>query len=449
MSGSRLRQIGTSLLAVATLFSGAAQAASIVTEWLDVALPAVNYVTPEPTTSTRFLAIYHTAVYEAWSSYDPLATGAVTGETLEGEGGPGTIANKREAISYAAFTALSALAPVNQRFFDSRMAELGYALDADTPPARLGRRAAAAVLAARRDDGANAGQDYADTTDYRTADASHASHWQPVMFAGAPQMALTPQWRMVTSFALPSADAFRPGPPPEPGTKAFAEQVEEIIGLSVGLTDEHKALAEYWIPWGAPPASQLISLTKWVSLRDDLRLDADVKLFFVVSNALLDAGIAAWDAKYAYDYVRPVTAIRALGDRPIEVWRPGGTVEMPASAWQPYLSTAPFPEYVSGHSTFAAAWARVLELMTGSPEFGFTAKVSRLSVENRQLANPVTLTYPTFWSAAEAAGMSRLFGGIHWMAGNREGLELGRQVGGRAWTHAEDLFSGHISHSKS
>ena len=181
-----------------------------------------------------------------------------------------------------------------------------------------------------------------------------------------------------------------------------------------------------------------------MSLRDDLRLDDDAKLFFALGGALFDAGIAAWDAKYAFDHVRPVTAVRALGDRPVEGWTPEGPVRMEARAWRPYLPTVPFPEYVSGHSAFTAAWARTLELLTGSPEFGFTAEVERLSVENRRLAKPIALAYPTFWSAAEASGRSRLYGGLHWEAGNREGLALGRQVGERAWTHAQALFSGRV-----
>ena len=445
MRGSPLCRTKALFVASAiTLAPGASEAASIVTEWLDVVLPAVNHATPEPTTSTRFLLIYHTAVYEAWAAYDPVAVGAVTGDTLQGKGGAATTANKREAISHAAHAALSALAPVHGRFFDARMAELGYEPGADTAPARLGRQAAAAVLASRRDDGANAENDYADTSGYMTADPSHASHWQPIMFAGEPQMAMTPHWGRVTPFALPNGDAFRPAPPPEPGTDAFAAQLDEILALSAGLTDEHKAVAEFWIPWGAPPASHLTTLAKWVSLRDDLRLDADVKLFFVLGGALFDAGIAAWDAKYAYDHVRPVTAVRAQGARPVEGWTSEGPAQMEARAWRPYLPTVPFPEYVSGHSAFTAAWARTLELLTGSPEFGFTAEVERLSVENRRLAEPIALTYPTFWSAAEASGRSRLLGGLHWGAGNREGLALGRRVGERAWTHAQALFSGRV-----
>ena len=172
-----------------------------------------------------------------------------------------------------------------------------------------------------------------------------------------------------------------------------------MIKTSGALTDAQKAEAEYWGIFGMAPAPQLIEMTKFVSDTNDLRLDDDVKLFFVASNAILDASIAAWDAKYAYDYVRPITAIRALGDTLISAWRPrslpevlaystpaakedaeysvavpAGLGETPAADWEPYLPTPPFPAYVSGHSAFTAAWARAMELVTGKPDFNFTRR---------------------------------------------------------------------------
>jgi hypothetical protein len=87
-----------------------------------------------------------------------------------------------------------------------------------------------------------------------------------------------------------------------------------LIKTSAALTDREKAEAEYWGIFGMAPAPQLIEMTKFVSDTNDLRLDDDVKLFFVASNAIFDASIAAWDAKYGYDYVRPITVIHGLGD---------------------------------------------------------------------------------------------------------------------------------------
>jgi hypothetical protein len=217
------------------------------------------------------------------------------------------------------------------------------------------------------------------------------------------------------------------------------------------------------------PAPELIEMTKFVSDTNDLRLDDDVKLFFVASDAIFDASIAAWDVKYGYDYVRPITAIRALGDTLISAWRPqslvvlahstpaalaeakdsvvvpAGLGEAPAADWEPYLPTPPFPSYVSGHSVFTAAWARALELATGKPDFNFKKTVRHLYVEQRELAEPVTLSYPTFVDAAEAAGISRIWAGVHWPADNERGQELGRKVGENVWRRAQQFFLGTAS----
>ena len=128
-------------------------------------------------------------------------------------------------------------------------------------------------------------------------------------------------------FSLARADQFRPIPPPAPGSVEWSRQIDVLIKTSGALTDAQKAEAEYWGIWGMAPAPQLIEMTKFVSNTNDLRLDDDVKLFFVASNAILDASIATWDAKYSYDYVRPVTASRALGDASITAWRPRALTE--------------------------------------------------------------------------------------------------------------------------
>ena len=132
-----------------------ANAASIVTEWLDQALPYAQEVAWEPTVGSRFFAILHTAMYDAWTAYDPAAVGVISGTTLKGQGGADNEANKREAISHAAFTVLRTLAPQHRHALIERMQALGYDPDADTLPAKVGRRAAVAVLANRRYDGAN------------------------------------------------------------------------------------------------------------------------------------------------------------------------------------------------------------------------------------------------------------------------------------------------------
>ena len=446
-------------------------AASIVTEWLDPALPYAQEVAWEPTVGARFLATLYTAMYDAWTAYDPTAVGVVSGAILKGQGGPNNEANKREAISHAAFTVLRALAPQHRHALIEQMEALGYDPNADTPPAKVGRRAAQAVLANCRDDGANEAGNFADTTGYKPRMSGAPDAWRPIESFGKRQLPTTPQWSRVMPFALTRADQFRPTPPPAPGTAEWSRQIDVLIKTSAALTDAQKAGAEYWGIWGMAPAPQLIEMTKFVSNTNDLRLDDDIKLFFVASNAILDASIAAWDAKYSYDYVRPITAVRALGDTPISAWRPrslpavlaystpnatayaaadsvavpAGPGEVRAADWEPYLPTPPFPSYISGHSAFTAAWARVMELATGKPDFNFRETVRRLYVEQRELAQPVALSYPTFAAAAEAAGISRIWGGVHWPADNERGLELGRKVGENAWQRAQQFVHGAAS----
>jgi len=447
-----------------------ASAASIVTEWLDQALPYAQEVAWEPTVGSRFFAILETAIYDAWTAYDPVAVGVVSGTTLKGEGGADNEANKREAISHAAFTVLTKFAPQHRHALIERMRALGYDPNADTPAAKVGRRAAEAVLASRRDDGANEAGNFADTTGYEPRTSGPPDAWRPIDSLGKRQLPTTPQWSRVMPFSLTRADQFRPGQPPAPGSAEWSRQIDVLIKASGALTDKEKAEAEYWGIFGMAPAPELIEMTKFVSDRNDLRLDDDVKLFFIASNAIFDASIASWDAKYGYDYVRPITVIRALGGKPIRAWRsrslsqalaystptakeeaqyspavPAGVGEALAADWEPYLPTPPFPSYISGHSAFTAAWARAMELATGKPDFNFEHTVRRLYVEQRELAEPVTLSYPTYAAAAEAAGISRIWAGVHWPVDNERGLELGGKVGENVWRRAQQFVLGTAS----
>jgi hypothetical protein len=129
---------------------------------------------------------------------------------------------------------------------------------------------------------------------------------------------------------------------------------------------------------------------------------------------MADAGIAAWDAKFAYGWWRPITAIR-------EAASDGNPDTVSEANWVPLIATPPFPEYVSGHSTFSAAAAAVLEALHGDDRFPFTLRSQSLfGIERR---------FERFSEAAAEAGMSRIYGGIHFMSANREGQILGRQVG--------------------
>src|SRR5438046_3699358 len=139
-------------------------------------------------------------------------------------------------------------------------------------------------------------------------------------------------------------------------------------------------------------------------------------MFFALTNAVFDAGIAAWDAKRAFDSVRPVTSIPYLfHGQQIRAWRPfQGTQTFDGALWVPYqpatFPTPPFPEFISGHSTFSTAGAEILKLFTGSDDFGDAVTLPAGSSTIEPGLTPtedVTLYCATFTDAANEAGISR------------------------------------------
>ena len=238
------------------------------------------------------------------------------------------------------------------------------------------------------------------------------------------------------------------------GSKEYQEQAEELVAVSAGLTDKQKMISEYWSdgPNSEQPPGHWALFAQFVSARDHHGLDEDVKMFFALTNAIFDAGIAAWDAKRTYDSVRPVTAIPLLfHGKTIRSWGgPGeGTIEMDGSRWIPYqlptFPTPPFPDYVSGHSTYSAAAARVLTLWTGSDHFDesitFPAGSSKIE-PGLTPAREVALSWQTFTDAANEAGMSRRYGGIHFRGADLAGRLLGRLVAAQAWSRVQSYFNG-------
>jgi hypothetical protein len=437
-----------------------------VLRWSAVAMTAIRAGRPAPTVTSRAIAIVHTAMYDAWAAYDAVAVGTSYRPAPRPPETERTAANKDRAVSYAAHRALVDLFPAQRAAFDAALAASGYdpadaSRDASTP-AGVGTAAADAVLAARRHDGANQLGDlnvgaYTDYTGYASVNTvdrlTDPGAWQPLRVGGGVQRFATPHWSRVTPFALAHGAEFRPAAPARYPSGEYVKQVEDILHVSAKLDDREKAVAEYWSdgPSSEQPPGHWCLLAAWVSRRDGHGIDEDAKLFFALGNAVLDAGIAAWDAKRAYDSARPITAIRFLkAGKPVRAWGgPGrGTVLMRGEEWQPYqlpaFVTPPFSEYVSGHSTFSAASATVLARFTGSDAFGASVTIPARSsqIDPDVPAKPVTLTWRTFTDAADEAGISRRYGGIHFEAGDLAGRTLGRRVGERVWAKAVTYFTG-------
>ena len=439
--------------------------------WDDAALQAVRRTPPGPTVVSRALAVLHTSMFDAWAAYDAMAVPTVVQRGWRRPAAEWTAATKSEAVSFAAYRALVDLFPATRTVFDALMTQLGYdasniSLDTGTP-AGVGNAAAAAVLDLRHRDGSNQLGDlhpgaYSDYTAYQAVNTPTSivdpNRWQPLFFSTsqgqATQVYTTPQWGLVTPFALTSGSALRPGPPARYPSADYVSQAADLVALSAGLTDIQKVTAEYFAdgPSSEFPPGHWAIFAQFVSRRDGHTLDEDVRMFFALGNALLDAGICAWDAKLFYDSERPSTAIHFLyAGQSIQAWGGPfqGTRTIRGEDWQPYqlasVVTPPFPEYFSGHSVFSAAGAEVLKSFIGSDTLACSATIKKgTSVGEPGLvpATDVTLSFPTFSDAANAAGMSRRYGGIHFAQGDLTGRSLGRVIGALVWTKARTYFDG-------
>jgi uncharacterized protein DUF6851/vanadium-dependent haloperoxidase-like protein len=438
--------------------------------WNQAALEAVRRSRLGPPMVARALHTAHSAMYDAWAAHDDRAFGYRLGDVARRPAAGRTREAKREAVSFAAHRTLVDLFPAETAAFAAQMAALGYDPDAvagEGSPSAVGTLAAAAALAFRHGDGANqlgglaSGPGhlpgaYADWTGYQPANPLERlvdpNRWQPLATPdGFGQRFLVPHWGQVAPFALRTGWELRPrlGPRLFPG-RGFQDQAERVMADSAGLTDEHKAMCEYWAdgPGSETPPGHWCLLAQEVSTRDGHGLDEDVRLFFALTGALLDAGIAAWDAKRVYDSVRPVSAVRFLfAGQEVLAWGGSGqgTQRIKGEEWRPYIATPPFGEYVSGHSTFSAAAAEVLGRFTGSDRFevGVVVPAGSSRVEpGITPAADLTLSWAYFTDAADQAGRSRRYGGIHFRAGDLVGRALGRLVGTRAWLAAAAMFAG-------
>jgi membrane-associated phospholipid phosphatase len=441
---------------------------NVVILWNQAALAAIQNTRTSAPVAARAMAIIHTCMFDAWAAYDDVAVGTRLGGSLRRPLIERTAVNKEKAVSFAAYRALEDLFPGQRTSnMDPLMEALGFnyseASEDIGTPSGIGSIACQAVLEFRHRDGANqlgdrhpgAYSDYTGFTPTNTAEVLiDQNRWQPLMVNGIPQRWLLPQWAMVTPFALTSAAQFRdvvlaqgPARYPSPG---YWKQALDVVDLSAHLGDREKVIAEYWADGSSTvtPPGHWVVFAQHVSQRDHHSLDQDVKLFFILANALMDAGIAAWDAKRCTDLIRPITVVRALlSTREIQAWAgPGlGVRTVYGKDFRTYLPTPPFASYVSGHSAFSAAGAEILKRFTGSDQFGesFTVGAGTSLIEQGLTPTvPITLSWPTFSDAADQAGLSRRYGGIHYEEDDLAGRALGRAVAQEAWNKAMAYIDG-------
>jgi membrane-associated phospholipid phosphatase len=420
-------QIGRLATSEVTLYRG-----DIVADWNATVLNAIrdwtgvssdpypNRIVPSPPpVAAKNLAMVHLAMFDAGNAVDGRFAPYLSG--LPQDAGASSVA----AMATAAHRVASQLysdrdeLPVWDATLAASLAHLPEG-DAKTRGIRLGEEVATRLLTARANDGSRSASSY--------SPSSEPGHWNRPSPDFTPP--LVPHWRAVTPFALREIATYRPPAPPTLESSEYAAAVDEVMRLGkLGSTDrttEQTDIAKFWSDGAgtATPPGHWNRIATDVLMTDGRDLLDHARTLALLNLALADAAIAAWDAKYQYDVWRPMDAIRRAAED-------GNSATMADSDWSPLLKTPAHPSFVSGHSTFSAAAATVLTSIYGSDKAFSSSTDPQSGLTQRPLAPELikTRSYPSFWHAAEEAGMSRIYGGIHYAFDNTAGLDLGRAVG--------------------
>jgi hypothetical protein len=374
----------------------------VVLDWNRTLLDAVGEArTPAPL-AARNLAIVHAAIYDAVNAidraYQPYFVDATAPPTT----------SREAAAAVAAYRTLVTLYPAQTARFDRALTESLAGIPVGTPlidGIALGRSVADAILEWRSTDDSDRVVAYVPGTD--------PGDWQPTPPAFLPP--LLPQWGSVTPFTLTSGDQFRPEGPPALTSREYTAAFNEVKELGAANSAIRSAEGtEIALFWADPSPSHWNQIAAGVSEARGLTLSENARLFALLNLAGADAYIACFEAKYTYDFWRPVTAIRAAGSD-------GNPDTVADPTWTPLLATPAHPSYSSGHSTFGAAAATALAGFFGTDDIAFTSTTTDLP--------GVTRSYASFWAAAHENARSRLLGGIHWTFDNLDGLSAGRALG--------------------
>lgn len=394
-------------VAVGLLFIPFLVSADVVLKWNALMLGAITVETTPPPMSGRNLAILHLAIYDA-------VNGVVRQHQpylIEEMAPPGTMAEI--AAAAAARRVMLALYPSQQALiellFDQEWEEASPGTGRDQGRV-WGEYVAEQLLAWRSADGSST------SIPYIPQEAPGQWRRTPPLFR-PPEL---PHWSHVTPFAMRRADHFRPPGPPGLAGAIYAADFNEVKSYgaknSSVRTEDQTQMARFWsdFSYTVTPVGHWNRIADAVTAQQGIDWLQNARLFALLNMALADAAILTWDAKYNYNFWRPVTAIRQAAS----VNNPDTIAD---AEWESLLPAPPFPEYISGHSTFSRAAAEVLARFFGTDQMVFHVGSDSLP--------GITRTYTSFSLTAEECGQSRIYGGIHFSSANRDGQVAGQRLG--------------------
>jgi len=373
--------------------------ADVITDWNDKACAIVGKVGPGGP-GHRFMAIVQVSVYDAVSS--------ITGSGkpyLAGIDAPRG-ASVDAAVAAANRTALLELMPGEKEAIESAyQAALAKLADgaAKTDGIAVGEKAARAVLARAAADGANAADTY-------------MPHTSPGVYVPT-MIPVSTSWPKRKPWVMDRADQFRPGPPPALDSDTWAHDYKEVMLLggknSTQRSKEQTEIARFW-----EETRPLVyhPVLRSVASMPGRTVAQNARFYAVATVAVDDALIAIFDAKYTYNFWRPITAVR----------HGGGNKALAAEAgWTPFVNTPMHPEYPCAHCVSSGALGAVIEAELG-------ATPPPVLSSSSPTAGGTVREWRTVAAFMEEVRMARIYDGVHYRNSTEVGNDMGRKVGALA-----------------
>ena len=398
MAISRKFATRTAALVAAMGLAAPAVRADVVTDWNDRAVAAGYTARIPPDMHSRNMAMVQLAVFEALNSIEPRYTPYRT--RLHAEPG----ASREAAAAVAAHYVLVRLFPDQAKDFDPALQQSLATVPEGSAKAagvRLGEQSGAAMVADRSKDASDG-----------------VIHYRPITEPGKYVPTVIPassSWSGVRPFGLQTKDQFRPPPPYALTSAQWARDFNEIkaVGAKSGSsrTPEQTEIARFWLfigPATYNPVVRQVAAAKGADMLDSARV------FALSAIATADAAVAVFDAKYTYNFWRPVTAIRCAD-------MDGNDATELDPGWEPYAATPMHPEYPCAHCIFQGSAASVLRALYGDavPSFSLTSTT----------APGVSRSFGRLSDYVADVVNGRVYEGVHYRTSGEVGATMGRQIG--------------------
>ncbi len=392
-------KLNASLLNVVALATSIVAArADVIMDWNAKAdaIAAENKILPVP--HARTMAMLHVAMFEAVNAIER----RYTPYKLDLSADRST--SREAAAATAAYTILLAIYPDQRPALDATLeASLSGipATEGKVKGIELGKAAAAGLIAARANDGSDTRETY-------------RPHTTPGAYVPT-VVPISPTAGATTSWVMKSGSQFRPGPPPPLNSETWTRDLNEIRTLgardSTIRTAEQTSIGRFWFLVGPPSFNPIVRQAASAKRMD---LVDCARLFALAEIAANDAIVAVFEAKYTYNFWRPITAIRNA-----DITQNPATPHDPS--WLPLGDTPLHPEYPCAHCIISAAVSTVLQQIVGD-EFGEFSMTS-------PTAPGVTRKWTRLRDYSDEVSDARIYAGFHYRFSTEVGKEMGRKIG--------------------